>query len=75
MNDAFVSYIRTIVPVAIGWAAAHLIAWGIDVDVTTLSGALVPIVIGLYYLGVRLAERRWPVLGWLLGLPKQPTYR
>ncbi len=75
MNDLVVSYIRTIVPLAVGWVAAQLIAWGIHVDATALSGALVTIITGAYYLAVRFAEKRWPAFGWLLGMPKQPTYR
>lgn len=74
MNDTIVSYIRTLVLLAVGWVAAQLVALGVDVDANALAGALVPIVTGLYYVAARWLEKRWPAFGWLLGLPKQPTY-
>ena len=45
-------------------------------DVSTgLTTALVALFTGLYYAVARLLEKRWPRLGWLLGAPRQPTYR
>jgi len=72
MSDLIVSYIRTLVPIAVG----AVVSWGIlpaslsDQAAAAATGA----VIGLYYVLVRLLERKWPKLGWLLGTPKAPTY-
>lgn len=76
MNELVVSLIRTYVPLLVGsgliWLANQL---GIgDLDVTGAQSVAVSIVVGLYYLGARLLERRWPEAGVLLGHRTQPTY-
>ncbi len=74
MNDLVISQIRTLVPVLVGWVGARLLSWGFDIDEATVSNALIVIVSAVWYAAVRWAERRWPRIGWLLGVPKQPTY-
>lgn len=74
MNDQIVSLIRTWVPLAIGWGASRLLAAGIDIDETALTTALVPAITAAYYGLARLLEKLHPFFGWLLGVPKQPTY-
>ena len=72
MSDFIVSLIRTWVPLAVG----YLIAWGVlPADLSeSATLALAAIVTGAYYAIVRALERRWPVVGWLLGTAKAPTY-
>lgn len=77
MNDLATSIIRTIVPTVVGAVIAWLVARGVTVDPATeaqLTAALVAVLTGVYYALARLAERKWPNAGWLLGTPKQPTY-
>jgi hypothetical protein len=78
MNDVVVSWIRTAVPVAVGsvltWLASAL---GIVIpsDASTgLTTFVVTLVVAVYYIVVRLAEKRWPWVGVLLGVKRQPTY-
>lgn len=87
MNDLAVSIIRTVVPTVVGAVVAWLVfvgavvAWlvarGINIDDTTaaqLVAALTAVLTAVYYAVARLAERKWPNAGWLLGTPKQPSY-
>lgn len=77
MNDFVTSLIRTYVPIGVGALAAWLTARGIEVDAVTAQG-LVPFLTavfsGGYYLAVRLAEKKWPQVGWLLGQAKAVKY-
>ena len=79
MHDQIISLIRTYVPVAVGAFLTFLaVRFGVVVpeDVSTgLTTGLVGLVSALYYAVARALEQRWPWLGWLLGVPKQPTYR
>ena len=79
MHDQIISLIRTYVPVAVGAFLTYLaVRFGVVVpeDVSTgLTTGLVGLVSALYYAVARALEQRWPWLGWLLGVPKQPTYR
>lgn len=78
-NDTGTSLIRTYTPVVIGTVVAWLARETgvvIDEDTTTgLSMAFGAFVIALYYGVIRVLEPRFPWLGVLLGLPKQPGYR
>jgi len=77
MSDYLVSQVRTWVPVGVGAVLAWLATLGLDLDATTSTGlitALTAAVTGLYYSAVRLAERRWPWVGLLLGTRNEPTY-
>lgn len=78
MSNLLVSYIRTYVPLAIGallsWIAVR---WGIGVpdDVSKeATVAVTALVVALYYGIVRLAEKKWPWMGNLLGSAKKPLY-
>lgn len=70
------SYIRTYVPIVVGWAIAQLAETlgPLDVDTETVSLAVTGLVIAVYYAAARALEKRWPAAGWLLGSTKQPTY-
>lgn len=77
MSDAIVSLIRTYVPVAVGAFIAWLLSLGIEVDAETQAGLVVSmtgLVVAAYYTLIRLLERKWPAVGVLLGIPKQPEY-
>lgn len=71
------SVIRTVVPLAVSFVVSWLVSKGIDpgpykATIDSLVGAAVAAV---YYAVVRILETRLGrVWGWLLGLPKQPTY-
>jgi len=77
MSDTLVSLIRTWVPVAVGAGLAWLATLGLSIgdDLTAeASIALTGVAVAIYYSAVRLAERRWPWLGILLGRRDEPTY-
>lgn len=60
------SIIRTtVVPFIVGWAFVGVV--GAPVGVAAVAAFV-------YYLAVRLLEKKWPKAGVLLGYPKQPTY-
>mgnify|MGYP000843957471 CR=1 FL=1 len=68
------SLIRTVVPFVVGWLISlPVVAWlGLTQEQVT---AAVTVVIGaIYYLLVRIIERRFPSWGWLLGMATAPTY-
>lgn len=77
LNDQVVSYIRTWVPALVGLVAGWAVSVGLPVT-QGMQNVLTPVLsaafIGLYYAGVRYAEKRWPAAGWLLGVPKTPAY-
>ncbi len=77
MSDLATSLIRTYVPTGVGIVVAYLTAAGVELEAGTelaLSGGIVAVVTGVWYLGVRLLEARWPAFGILLGVRKTPTY-
>jgi hypothetical protein len=78
MNNYIPSLIRTWVPVLIGSVAAWLFAkFGLVIDEDSKAQAtagFVAFVIGAYYAVVRYLETKYPLVGWLLGMPKQPGY-
>lgn len=70
------SIIRTLVPYIIGYLLSILAKTGLNIPSEIISDEVVTLVLGtLYYALARVLETRFkPVWGWLLGLPKQPTY-
>jgi hypothetical protein len=72
MTDFLTSLVRTYVPIAIG----YLVSVGVLSDTLSdeATAAATGAIIGAYYLLARLLEKKWPALGWLLGVPKAPTY-
>ena len=74
LSNYVTSVIRTVVPVVVGAVIAVLAKKGINVDEAEVSSWLIPTVISAYYSVARLAEIRFPRLGWLLGVPKAPGY-
>lgn len=77
MQDIFTSFIRTTVPIIVGSVVAFLAARGVNLDdnaVAGLTAFLSGLFSAVYYLLVRVIEKRYPQAGWLLGSPKPPTY-
>ncbi len=78
MNNYIVGHIRTLTPIAIGYAATWLAAnAGIIISDSTsqsvtlaAAGALT----AAYYVVVRWLGKRWPQAERLLGAPAQPKY-
>lgn len=83
-NDRIVSLIRTVVPAAAGsaitWLAANvgfLAAWLNSLEQAELLAfyaGLATVATGLYYEAVKVLEKRWPIVGKLLGWKAQVTY-
>lgn len=77
MSDYVISFIRSNVHVWVGVAVAWMATAGFDVSPAAevaLGTGLVGVVSALYYGVARKLENRWPWLGYLLGVPTQPTY-
>jgi len=77
LSDFVASQIRTYVPLVVAAVVGWLAGLGVDLDPSAQEavGSLLGFAAGLvWYFGVRLLERRWPQLGWLLGYPAQPKY-
>ena len=77
MTNFFTSLTRTYVPIIVGAFAAWLITVGIELDANSQAGlivALTGLLQGVYYLVVRLLERKFPQLGVLLGSTQKPVY-
>jgi hypothetical protein len=82
MSDRFISWLRTVVPVAWSALVAWLVSLGVPDFVTGALGSagelvMLPIVLGVAYPLVRWIEPRLP--DWLtrvlLGSAQPPTYR
>lgn len=68
------SVLRTVVPIIYAFLVQRgVVAWldPSDVFVTNLITGLVTAV---FYVALRLAERHWDKIGWLLGYAQQPVY-
>lgn len=77
VQDYVASIVRTIVPTFVGAVIAWLISLGIALPASAkdlLTSGLGFVAAVLYYLAIRWLESKWPKLGVLLGVPKQPTY-
>lgn len=64
--------VRTLVPLVV----SVLVGWGFSETETSgpVIAVLTVLVTALYYVVVRLLERHWDKIGWLLGYPQQPVY-
>lgn len=74
MNDQTIGAVRTLVQVLAGWVAAKMVMAGIDVDTVALEAVLTPIMAGLYRAAISAFANRWPVLEWLNGWARPPSY-
>ncbi|GHH67673.1 hypothetical protein GCM10017673_15060 [Streptosporangium violaceochromogenes] len=78
MHDLILSWIRTAVPAAAGSLIAWLTTKGIDVDAEEAAALILAVggaCTALYQVVVSTLQRRWPVVGVLLGSTKVPVYR
>lgn len=76
-NDVLTSVIRTGVPYVIGAVVAWLANKNVHVSDAQVASATAFVAFGIgtgYYMVVRVLETKYPKLGWLLGVPSQPTY-
>jgi hypothetical protein len=78
LSNPVISWIRTVIPLAVGtaltWLAAK-VGVVIDEDSKANVAALVVLVVSaVYYSVVHALEQKWPVFGWLLGDAKLPYY-
>lgn len=78
MNDTNVAQIRTTTPAVVGAILTYLAAkYDIVIDADASAGLIIgfaALATSAYYRVVRALEAKWPVVGWLLGNPKTPTY-
>jgi len=78
LHDSLIAIIRTAVPALVGTLFAWLLSKGIEFP-DEIKGALTTFFVTLcitgYYAAVTWLERKVnPAFGWLLGIPKAPTY-
>jgi len=80
MSDFVIAQIRTYVPMGVGMLLSWLVAQGMLDEATSMeavaaiSAGLTAVLGGLYYFVVRMAAKRWPGVGVLLGYNKAPAY-
>jgi uncharacterized membrane protein (DUF441 family) len=77
MSNYAISLIRTWVPVGVGAVASWLATRGLNLDDQTQAAVTALCTAGLtalYYALVRLAEKKWPQAGILLGHTAKPVY-
>lgn len=70
------SFVRTLVPIAVGQVVAYVGTLGISVPEnveTAFTVVLGFVVASAYYAAVRFLEQKWPKLGALLGWAATPT--
>lgn len=77
-RNGAISVVRTLVPMAVGAFATWLgHETGVILDDDTRTGIIIGLtgtLSSIYYVAARALERRWPVLGVLLGSRSQPEY-
>lgn len=76
LRDLAPSVVRTVTPYLVGALVTLLARWGVDWHPSAEVTSLVAVgVSAVYYALVRILETRGrQAWGWLLGLPKAPTY-
>ena len=77
MNDLVLSWLRTAVPAGVGGVAAWLGTKGLDVapaDALAVGAGVASTATIVYQAIVSTVQRRWPIVGVLLGSTKLPQY-
>lgn len=69
-DSVLISLIRTGAPLVAGF----ILTLPINVDGPAVTSLVTALVTALYYGVVRVAERKWPNIGWFLGYPAAPKY-
>lgn len=79
LHDSIIAAIRTGVATLVGLVAAYLVAHGFELDDTfkvNLITALTILFTALYnWFVILLSEKVNPLFGYLLGVPKTPSYK
>lgn len=78
MYDLILSWVRTAVPAAVGSLIAWLATKGLVLDPAEATGLILAVggaCVTLYQVIVSTLQRKWPVVGVLLGSTKVPVYR
>lgn len=77
MGTDIPAIVRTAVPLLVSWVVSILLSINVDVtpeqQVTLINGLGIALA-AVYYVVVKHLEKRWPILGVLLGSTKQPVY-
>lgn len=73
MDNIAISIVRTVIPYLVGYLATLGITLSNE-NLAALSNTLAFFIAVAYYAVVRIAERRYPKVGVLLGIPAKPTY-
>jgi cyanate permease len=77
MSDGLVALIRTMTPILAGWLVSVLVTRGVTVGSDVESGlvvSLTSVFTAGYWLLASWLAGRWPVFGYLLVVPRSPTY-
>jgi len=74
LSDWIVSWVRTLAAAWIPTLAAWLASFGVELPVEAATLAVTSLVISAYYTLVRVLEARWPWVGALLLVKRQPSY-
>lgn len=73
--NLYVSLVRTILPILVGWVGALLAQWGFHIENAVISADLAGLFsIGYYTLFRALEAHAHPGWGWLLGMARPPQY-
>lgn len=78
MYDLFLSWVRTAVPAAVGSFIAWLAVKGIALDPAQATGLILAVggaCVTVYQVVVSTLQRRWPIVGVLLGSTRVPVYK
>lgn len=73
MNNIAISIVRTVIPYFVGYLATLGITLSNEA-LASLSNTLAFFIAVAYYAVVRIAEKKYPKVGILLGIPTKPTY-
>ncbi|OUC99305.1 hypothetical protein [Streptosporangium minutum] len=78
MYDLVLSWVRTAVPAAVGSLIAWLATKGLVLNPAEATGLILAVggvCVTLYQVLVSTLQRKWPIVGVLLGSTKVPTYQ
>ncbi|MFJ2029414.1 hypothetical protein [Streptosporangium sp. NPDC087985] len=78
MHDLILSWVRTAVPAGVGGLAAWLATKGVDVDpadALAVGAGVGAATTTVYQVTVSTLQRKWPLIGILLGSTRMPTYQ
>lgn len=74
LSDWIVSWLRTLAAAWIPTLATWLASYGVELPVEPATLAVTSVIVTAYYTVVRALEARWPWVGVLLLVKRQPTY-